>query len=168
MKRGLVPNIGNELIEEGIIRENFTENKIVKITNDLFRIFHDSGIEKKLGHERILANLIKEDKNSIASEVPVWHDTPEPITGHIDLIRIEDDFLHIVDYKPEGSFMRSIPQVAYYGYLMKRNLNVKNVLCSSFNKDSIWTYEPYELLERTNEIIKRYATNAEFDWQFFI
>ena len=93
-----------------------------------------------------LVILIK-DKDSIAIEVPIWSVSKDNhLTGHIDLIQIEDNIIKIIDYKPEGNFLFSLPQVATYGLLIKELIHVEKINCISFNKNFAWEYNPEILL----------------------
>ncbi|MHA1297806.1 MAG: hypothetical protein ACTSO9_00005 [Candidatus Helarchaeota archaeon] len=165
MRRGLVPLIGRELIRKNIIKEYKDNHILVKLSKTVFNNFGSANINRKPDHDVILRNILIKDKKAIAKEIPVWRDPPKIITGHIDLIRIEDDVLEIVDYKPEGNFMRSIPQVAYYGYLLgkKFGLGIDEIKCISFNKDYAWRYDPFILFEELQKILKRLGKN-DFDW----
>ncbi len=164
LQRGIVPKIGLQLIEEKIIEECY-KSEIINRAKDVYNMFKGAGLGNP-GHEPILKNILQEDKNAIAIEVPVWYDAPEKITGHIDLIKIDGDKINIIDLKPEGNFMRSIPQVAYYGLLVKRRLNIE-VNCISFNNKLMWKYEPERLLKRTEEILSE-LNIKKFDWQDYI
>ena len=173
LKRGMVPKIGKKLINEGVIQEKKREDKTVYITKQIYENFEKNIPEMKVGHNEILSVILKKDKESIATEIPIWSRmTPEPITGHIDLLRIHDNKIHVSDFKPEGNFMRSIPQVAYYGLLLKQNfkrlfgINI-GILCSSFNKNSIWFYEPEQILTRIKEILSELKIK-KFDWEAFV
>ncbi|MFX0146506.1 MAG: hypothetical protein ACFE8E_02030, partial [Candidatus Hodarchaeota archaeon] len=76
------------------------------------------------------------------------------ITGHIDLIQIQDNTIKVIDYKPEGNFMYSLPQVATYGLLLKSVLNIDHIRCISFNKSCAWEYDPNILLSDIKEYLK--------------
>jgi len=169
LERGLAPKIGQQLIDENLIHDKSIENNIVNLTQQCIQLFEVNGIGYKLNHDVILRNLLKEDKSTIACEVPIWKDDSEPITGHIDLIRIDEHTktLQIIDYKPEGQFMHSLPQVAFYGILIKKNLKIENCKCYSFNKKSIWEYEPEKTLKRTSELLQE-RRSKQFDWQMYI
>lgn len=173
LKRGMVPKIGKKLINEGVIQEKKKGNKTVSITKQIYENFEKNIPEMKVGHNEILSVILKKDKESIATEIPIWSRvTPEPITGHIDLVRIHNNKICVSDFKPEGNFMRSIPQVAYYGLLLKQNfkrffgINI-DILCSSFNKNSIWFYEPEHILIRIKEILSELKIK-KFDWEAFV
>ncbi|MHA1453188.1 MAG: hypothetical protein ACTSRD_10030, partial [Promethearchaeota archaeon] len=84
----------------------------------------------------------------------------------IDLVRIIDETLFIVDYKPENTFMPSIPQVAFYGLLLQKNLNLKEIKCASFSNKKIWEYSP-EILYEINDILSEHNINF-FAWQKYI
>ncbi|MBD3353737.1 MAG: hypothetical protein GF364_19790 [Candidatus Lokiarchaeota archaeon] len=128
--------------------------------------FKNANIQKKPGHDVILKNILIQDENAIATEVPVWCDSPEKLTGHIDLIRIKENILEVIDYKPEGNFMRSLPQVACYGLLLKQRFNIDNIVCLSFNDKNIWEYEPEVVLQRINEILSKIKADS-FKWQIY-
>jgi hypothetical protein len=120
------------------------------------------------GHEPILKNILLKDKDAVAIEVPIWNKKENNIiTGHIDLIQIENDVVKVIDYKPEGNFLLSLPQVAMYGYLIKSKLNIKKVRCISFNKRGAWEYDPNILKEDIKEYLVSQHIN-ERPWEKFI
>ena len=127
LKRGKVAEIGKTLIREGHIKETLSIHDLTKISKHLFAD-HVNQQKPKPSHNDIQTRILEEDPHSLAMEIPIWGKpptTPHVVTGHIDLIRIIDDTLFIIDYKPENNFMPSVPQVAFYGLLMQKNLNLK-------------------------------------------
>jgi hypothetical protein len=89
------------------------------------------------------------DPRMVAMEVPVWSGFLR-LTGHVDLIRIDEDCLEVIDYKPEGNFLRSMPQVAAYTYLLDscyNSLKLEDMKCVSFNEKEAWIYSPLVLRE---------------------
>lgn len=52
--------------------------------------------------------------------------------------------------------MRSVPQVASYGLLLKRVFEIKDLLCVTFNKKGAWIYEPELCLKSFNSFIKKF------------
>ncbi|MEJ2278003.1 MAG: hypothetical protein P8Y70_09695 [Candidatus Lokiarchaeota archaeon] len=124
-------------------------------------------IRKKPGHGPILKNILIKDKNSIAIETPIWIEVNNTyLTGHIDLIQLKKGIIYIIDYKPEGNFIYSLPQVATYGLVFKKIFNIKKLNCISFNKDHAWEYKPEILL---NEI-RDYLISQKIDtriWENF-
>ena len=120
------------------------------------------------GHDPILKNILIKDNDAIAIEVPIWSEEEnKEITGHIDLIQIENDSVKVIDYKPEGNFLLSLPQVAMYGFLVKSKLKLNKVKCISFNKQGAWEYDPTIL----KMDIKDYLISHQIDerpWELFI
>lgn len=167
LKRGLVPRIGRQLVKEGIITEYGSQHELSRMADKVFINFEKAKIDRKPGHDVILKNILIKDEKSIATEVPVWYEKPEKITGHIDLVRINGDYVEVCDYKPEGNFMRSIPQVAYYGLVLKRQLQLPYVVCSSFNRENLWEYEPNILFDRLDTILSQIDAEG-YKWQYFI
>jgi hypothetical protein len=132
-----------------------------KMAKIWFEIF-SSTMEKNPGHEPILDKILQLNKNALAVEVPIWTTTNyalinqileitpftcmcnEIFTGHIDILLFDetDQSLIVADYKPENHFLRSLPQVATYGLVMKRILRYNKVKCISFSRDKTWIYDP--------------------------
>ncbi len=118
-------------------------------------------------HESVLKKILEEVTNSIGMEIPVWMwHMDHYLTGHIDLI-ILNRTVYVCDYKPEEtpnpdttrlsySFMRSVPQVASYALVLKREFKVENIMCATFNKMGAWIYEPEKTLLKLNQFIKNY------------
>jgi len=95
-------------------------------------------------HLQVQDFLLKNNFGMVAMEVPVWSGFLR-LTGHIDLIRLAPDCLQVVDYKPEGHFLRSMPQVAVYAFLLDScypTMKIENMECVSFNEKEAWVYSP--------------------------
>ncbi|MHA1488587.1 MAG: hypothetical protein ACTSRI_02900 [Promethearchaeota archaeon] len=152
VKRSFLSSFSKKLMRDGKI--NNSNSKLSNFAQNVFENYKKNQINKKPGHNPILKNILIKDKNSIAIEVPIWRKINNKyITGHIDLIQIEDGIVKIVDYKPEGNFMLSLPQVATYGLLMKSLFNLSNLKCVSFNKKQLWEYDPNILLTDIKEYL---------------
>jgi hypothetical protein len=168
LKRGIVAEIGKTLIRKGYITETLSIHNLTKIAKHLFAE-HANAQKLKPSHDDIQTRILKEDPYSIAMEVPIWGEppvTPDIVTGHIDLLRLIDDSLYVVDYKPENNFMPSVPQVAFYGFLLQKNLNLKNIKCASFSNKRIWEFQP-DILNNIQEILIEHNINF-FNWQRYI
>jgi hypothetical protein len=114
----------------------------------------------------LLKNILIKDEDSIAIEVPIWSKIKErTITGHIDLVQIENNTIKIIDYKPEGKFLFSLPQVAMYGLLIKKILHISDLNCITFNKNLVWEYKPEILLTDVSEILK--SSGISQKWENF-
>ena len=143
LKNGFLRSFSKKLINEGKIQKSDSNSKLPKFAKKVYEIYYNNQINKSPGHETILKNILIKDKDSIAIEVPIWSvNKNKHITGHIDLIQIENSTIKIIDYKPEGNFLFSLPQVATYGILLKKLIHIENLNCISFNKNSAWEYNP--------------------------
>ncbi|MCF2138871.1 MAG: hypothetical protein K9W44_02290 [Candidatus Lokiarchaeota archaeon] len=154
--------------------------KMAKIWYEINCQLHD----KNPGHEPILQKIMELHQQALASEVPVWTSTfdsitshrirPSPynciaseeFTGHIDLLLFDekDQSLIVADYKPEEKFLRSLPQVAIYGLIMKQILNYPKVKCVSFSREKAWIYNPEIIRTVVIEYIKSYG-DPQLEWR---
>ena len=170
--RGLKPafmtSFSKSLIREGKVELHDSGTRLPKFVNDVFEAFKNSEISKKPGHEPVLKNILIRDQNSVAIEVPIWRKIGNNhITGHIDLIQIEDDIIKVIDYKPEGNFLFSLPQVATYGLFIESMFNLQKVKCISFNRKEAWEYDPHILLTDVKNYLITQRVN-ERKWEEFL
>ncbi|MBD3338011.1 MAG: hypothetical protein GF353_02810 [Candidatus Lokiarchaeota archaeon] len=155
LKNGFIRSFSKKLIRSGKIECLDSDSKLSSLTQKVFETFKKNSISRKPGHDPVLKNILIKDKDSIAIEIPVWMKLNNlPITGHIDLIQIVNNTIRIIDYKPEGNFLHSLPQVASYGLLIKKLLKPKNLICASFNIKETWIYEPEILLKDIDKYLK--------------
>ena len=170
--RGLRPafinSFSKKLIREGKIMQYGSDSKLPNYANTVYENFRVNKIGKKPGHEPILKNILIKDSNSVAIEIPIWKKIDNKVvTGHIDLIQIENSLVKVIDYKPEGNFMISLPQVATYGLLVKSMFNLHEIRCVSFNKKEAWEYDPDILLSDVkNYLISQRVNNR--NWEDFL
>lgn len=167
LKNGFIRSFSKKLIQEEKIKKLNANSKLPKFVQNVFEIYRQNQINKNPGHEPILKNILIKDEDSIAIEVPIWNTkTKRIITGHIDLIQIEDNTIKIIDYKPEGNFLMSLPQVASYGLLIKELIKVEKLNCISFNKNVAWEYNPEILLSD----IKKYLISKKIPqiWEKYL
>jgi hypothetical protein len=168
IKKAFLSSWSKKLIRDNKIEKLDSENNLSQCAQKVYETFRKNRINRKPGHDPILKNILIKDKNSIAIEVPVWKKIDGIyLTGHIDLIQIKKKTLKVIDYKPEGNFLYSLPQVATYGFLIKSKFNLKNLKCISFNKKEAWEYNP-EILTTD---IKKYLEGRNYqnrEWERFI
>lgn len=73
-------------------------------------------------HNFVQNYFLDNDPHTIATEVPVWNGR---YIGHIDIIRIVDDIIEILDFKPEAHKEIKAPsQVRRYVSLLQERLNL--------------------------------------------
>lgn len=168
LKSTFIRSFSKKLIRSDKITYYDSNSKLPLHAQKVYEIYRVNRISGNPGHEPILKNILIKDKNSIAIEVPVWDESENNrITGHIDLIQVENDTVKVIDYKPEGNFLFSLPQVAMYGYLFKSKLNLKNLKCISFNKEEAWEYEPSILFSDIKEYLISHRIN-ERPWESYL
>ena len=168
LKSTFIRSFSRKLIRGGQIQFFNSNSKLPYYVQGVFINYKDNNIYGNPGHEPILKNILIKDKNSVAIEVPIWNDDNNKIiTGHIDLIQVENNIIKVLDYKPEGNFLVSLPQVAMYGFLMKSILKIKNLKCVSFNKEKAWEYHPEILLTEIKDYLISNSINHR-PWEEFI
>ncbi|MCK4797535.1 MAG: hypothetical protein KAT05_09150 [Spirochaetes bacterium] len=152
---------------------------------DLYEEYQNQdSFHQKPSHDEVLTQILLKNDQAFAIETPVWTSRQmnldsyiqkeddlhfnffRSITGHVDLLMFDDtdNSLVVVDYKPEGYFLRSIPQVAIYGLLLKRILRLTHIKCISFSKDEGWIYDP-EILRTEIEKHIKLNGNPSLKWR---
>ncbi|KKN58657.1 hypothetical protein LCGC14_0549880, partial [marine sediment metagenome] len=149
-------------------RRGFTTNKMMRT---LFTAAKGSGTGHggAVSHEEV-ARRMRKSGYFLASEVPVWINTPngDLIVGHIDMLLFDPktNKLIVVDYKPDlsysdmgyYSFINSVPQVAAYGLILQQMLGLDassqiQVESVIFNRQGAWSFKPDEVLTPINEFM---------------
>lgn len=167
LKKAFVNSYTKKLIREGKIEIYDNYSIFPQYVQKVYLSFQKNKIYKTPGHEPVLKNILIKDSRSIAIEVPIWKKVRDSyITGHIDLIQFDKDGIKIIDYKPEGNFLISLPQVATYGLLIKDNFSLQDVKCISFNKKEAWEYEPEILLSEIGKYLENHRINRP--WEKFL
>jgi len=152
----------SHLEERGLLDTRASEGEYESICGSIARMR-----KVRDRHFQVQDYLLKNDPGMVAMEVPVWSGFLR-LTGHIDLMRICPDCIEVIDYKPEGRFLYSMPQVAVYCYLLEScypTLRIEYLRCVSFNEKGAWTYSPAVLKDLAarledgtviGQIIRRY------------
>ncbi len=168
LKSTFIRSFSKSLIRSGKIQHYDSESKLPKYVQKVYESYQDINISGHPGHEPVLKRILLKDKNSLAIEIPIWNNKKNTfITGHIDLIQIENDVVKVIDYKPEGKFLVSLPQVATYGFLIKSKLKIQNLKCLTFNKYEAWEYNPEILLEEIKDLLISQGIN-ERSWENYL
>ena len=167
LKSVFMHSLSKKLIRAGRIKSLGPDSKLPKYAQKVFKNFKND-IGKRPGHDPILKNILIKDQDSIAIEIPVWKKYEDTIlTGHIDMIQIENNMIKVIDYKPEGRFLMSLPQVATYGFLIKSIFNISDLSCISFNKDGAWEYKPDLLISDIKDYLLTQNVKDR-DWEKYL
>ncbi len=112
-------------------------------------------------HSKVENFMLERDNNTIAVEVPLWLNnnelsnfkelfkTNEALTGHIDVLRIEDDKIWIWDYKPNAHREKfAATQTFFYALMLSRRtgIDLENFRCGYFDHNHAFVFKPEEKL----------------------
>lgn len=117
-------------------------------------------------HSKVQMFMLENDHKTIAVEVPIWLRCPElscfkelfkceePLTGHIDALRIEDGKIWIWDYKPNARREEYAATQTYFYALMlskRTGIPLNNFMCGYFDHDYAFTFKPEENALKTSK-----------------
>lgn len=115
------------------------------------------GRRYKGAHDNVEIHCLENDERTIAVEIPVWWERCEmgpfascfppdgPLTGHIDLIRIQDGHVEIWDYKPDIESAQMVGmQVLIYAIAMavRTKIPLSRFRCGYFDTQYAWSFAP--------------------------
>ena len=93
-------------------------------------------------HYALQEFMLLNDTSTVAVEIPVYltkHDVgyflernfrlplegqATPITGHIDILQVRNNLLHVLDYKPEAAKVNPVPQLTLYALALASRLQI--------------------------------------------
>jgi hypothetical protein len=120
-------------------------------------------------HTAVEIFLLKNDDKTVAVEVPLWlehneiesfHEmfkSKDPLTGHIDILRIEDGKIWIWDYKPNAAKeIYASTQTFFYAYMLSKrtNIPIENFRCGYFDSNYAFVFNPSQAsIVRDNTLI---------------
>jgi transposase-like protein len=98
---------------------------------------------KKERHQVIENFFLTNDSVTIATEIPVYilkneADFENDLVGHIDLIQVRNNKIHVLDYKPEVENTKTtIAQLALYSRALSMRTKIPEsyFMCAYFNED---------------------------------
>ena len=120
----------------------------------------------KQRHEKIQNFMLINDSTTIAAEVPVYLTKDDinyfkskgfslnlknyttPITGHIDILQIRNNLIHILDYKPDAKNQNPINQLSMYALALasRTKLDLKSFKCAWFDENSYYEFFPLHVV----------------------
>lgn len=150
-----------------------------KITEDLSRMNrHEVSSLAGLGlnvnkerfpdrHSQVQTFMLENDKKTVAMEVPIWlyqnelgcyqtvFKSKEVLTGHIDILRIENDKIWIWDYKPNANKEKyAATQTFFYAYMLSKRTGIplSSFLCGYFDHSDTFVFKPEDkMLHKLNK-----------------
>ena len=150
--------------------------KFSVLKEKLSRIEHEVAILARMGlesnyyqdaHSNVQMFMLSYDEKTIAMEVPIWLHPQEfdeykkifkeeqPLTGHIDILRIEDDKIWVWDFKPNAHREKyATTQTYFYAYMLSKRsgIPIENFMCGYFDDKNTYIFDPSKI--KIQEIIK--------------
>ncbi len=135
------------------INHNLDTKEKDNLTTELTQLAFNSQPKNsdKSPHETVQDFFLINDSTTVCTELPVFInpketslDVDEPITGHIDLIQIRYDDLHILDYKPNlNRPERHASQLQLYKKAIQERTSIpeNKIHTAVFNKHSYYEFE---------------------------
>ena len=100
-------------------------------------------------------------ESTVAMEIPVWFKSPpesipgsEYLTGHIDLLRIEDDTIWVWDYKPKAHLEENATtQTLLYALMLSdcTDIPLSHFKCGYFDQQNAYIFEPKGVTNKLTE-----------------
>jgi len=111
-------------------------------------------------HEQVQFYMLEHDDCTVAMEVPLWVDfqeagvfqslmaTDQFLSGHVDLLAIEDGRVWIWDYKPKAEKERWVHvQLSAYALMLsfRTGISLDNIRCGYFDEHLCRTFVPRQI-----------------------
>jgi len=122
-------------------------------------------------HPRVQVFMLENDNSTVAMEVPLWitknevedyhhlFNSNEPLTGHVDVLRIDDNKIWIWDYKPNAHREKyAATQVYFYALMLSKRtgIDLEKFRCGYFDQNYAFIFRPDEKIIRRNSILSDY------------
>ncbi|MGV8169610.1 MAG: PD-(D/E)XK nuclease family protein [Candidatus Nanoarchaeia archaeon] len=136
-----------------------TVDKVKHEVSSLARMGLDSDYYDN-AHMNVQMFMLSFDNKTIAIEIPLWLTCEElegfkelfgsemALSGHIDLIRIEEGKIWIWDYKPKASREKyAVTQTYFYALMLSKrtNISLDNFMCGYFDDIDVYVFKPSEI-----------------------
>ncbi|NQU79569.1 PD-(D/E)XK nuclease family protein [Candidatus Woesearchaeota archaeon] len=111
----------------------------------------------RTAHSNVEVYMLEMDSSTIAVELPIWllpHEmelykllfgSDDPLTGHIDILRIEDGKIWIWDYKP-GAIKEKYAdcQTLFYAIMLSKRtgISLDRFRCGYFDEKTAFVFKP--------------------------
>lgn len=118
-------------------------------------------------HASVQDFMLANDSCTIACEIPVYltaeeigyykskgffvtlPESPNAITGHIDLVQARNGFIHLLDYKPNARHIDPINQLVVYAlaFASRTRLPLKVLKCAWFDEKDYFEFFPLQAVK---------------------
>ena len=148
------------------------QNSISKLAEEGLKVNKERFFEN---HPKVQNFMLEYDKHTIAIEVPIWmkenelslyneiFNSKEPLTGHIDILRVENDKIWVWDYKPNALKERyASTQVYFYALMLSKrtNISLENFRCGYFDDKDTFIFSPENIqLTKTTQDLVQFIRN---------
>ena len=125
-------------VRKQIVRLKIKENYATTLANIALQLTEDN----KERHQIVEDLMLRNDTATLAVEIPVYLDS---LTGHMDILQIRFNKLHILDFKPENiNKKEAIAQLSLYANALSRitNIPLTHVRCAFFNNENYFEFCP--------------------------
>ncbi len=134
--------------------KNITHHELCTLTHHALEKNHD---RYSTAHSKIQVFLLENDSTSIACEIPLWlkpeeldsfkelFNSTEPLTGHIDLIRVQDNKIWVLDYKPNAAKEQfASTQIYFYALMLstRTGIPLEYFRCGYFDHLNCYLFNP--------------------------
>ncbi len=160
------------------ISKNNLANKLASLALNLAKTNRDR-------HEAVQNFMLINDSTTIATEIPIYLTNDDliyflskgfsinpkeyktPITGHIDFLQIRNNFIHVLDYKPEANKINPIHQLTIYALALasRAKLAVKDFKCAWFDENNYYEFFPLHVVYKLRKIPKISKDQTKFNWK---
>lgn len=108
-------------------------------------------------HMNVQMFMLAYDSKTIAIETPLWllpeeyesfkkiFDSEKPLSGHIDILSIEDGKIWVWDYKPNAHREKyAATQVYFYALMLSKRTGIplENFMCGYFDDRNTYIFDP--------------------------
>lgn len=153
-----------ETLEFVKLQKQNSANKLVGLALNLAQT-------NKQRHQSVQDFMLINDSTTIATEIPVYltkydiryflkrgfhiplENQQTPITGHIDLLQIRNNLIHILDYKPGADKTNPINQLTIYALALASRFQIplKSFKCAWFDENNYYEFFPLHVVYALKE-----------------
>ncbi|MFH1682512.1 MAG: hypothetical protein ABIA37_01825, partial [Candidatus Woesearchaeota archaeon] len=118
--------------------------------NDLVKESLKLATNNRQRHQIVESYFLSCDRNTLATEVPVWYydkQSETTISGHIDILQYNFKKIYILDYKPNAA-QENTKKVAFqlYHYAkafsFRTKIPLKQIRCAWFDEVDLFSFDP--------------------------